>query len=106
MTRLVSYSVEDVLSGGLVAEHNPKPILIGARTESVDRFIGENIIFLQPTRIISRKRIETSFNLLLKMFEEEEMVHEVQENFTHENDTVNYRTYCQRPLWLLQKISK
>mgnify|MGYP001824148679 CR=1 FL=1 len=73
--RLVSYSVEDVLSGGLVAEHNPKPILIGARTESVNRFIGENIIFLQPTRIISRKRIETSFNLLLKMFEEKEMVH-------------------------------
>ena len=32
MTRLVSYSVEDVLSGGLVAENNPKPILIGART--------------------------------------------------------------------------
>ncbi len=72
--RLISYSVGDVLSGGLVAEHNPRPILIGARTESVDRFIGENIIFLQPTRIISRKRIETSFNLLLKMFEEESMV--------------------------------
>jgi len=72
--KLVSYSVEDVLSGGLVAEHNPRPILIGARTRTVDRFIGENIIFLQPTRIISRKRIETSFNLLLKIFEEEEMV--------------------------------
>lgn len=72
--KLVSYSVEDVLSGGLVAEQNPRPILIGARTEPVDRFIGENIIFLQPTRIISRKRIETSFNLLLKIFEEEEMV--------------------------------
>ncbi len=72
--RLISYSVEDVLSGGLVAEHNPRPILIGAKTGAVDRFIGENIILLQPTRIISRKRIETSFNLLLKMFEEEEMM--------------------------------
>ncbi|MCK5136845.1 MAG: phosphodiester glycosidase family protein [Bacteroidales bacterium] len=72
--QMVSFSVEDVLSGGLVAENNPRPILIGARTGSVDRFIGENIIFLQPTRIISRKRIETSFSLLIKMFEHEEMV--------------------------------
>ncbi len=72
--RLVSYSVEDVLSGGLVAENNPRPILIGDGTRPVERFIGENIILLQPTRIISRKRIETSFNLLLKMFEEEEII--------------------------------
>ena len=72
--KLVSYSVDDVLSGGLVAEGNPKPILIGARTGPVDRFIAENIILLQPTRIISRKRIETSFNLLMQMFQEEEML--------------------------------
>jgi len=72
--QIVSYSVEDVLARGLVAEKNPKPILIGARTASVERFIGENILLLQPTRIISRKRIETSFNLLLKMFQEEEMI--------------------------------
>jgi hypothetical protein len=71
--KLIAYSVQDVLERGLVAEHNPKPILIGDRTGGVDKFIGENIILLQPTRIISRKRIETSFNLLLKMFEEEEM---------------------------------
>jgi hypothetical protein len=71
--KLISYAVEDVLSGGLVAEHNPRPILIGARTGPVDRFIAENIILLQPTRIISRKRIETSFNLLAKMFEQKEM---------------------------------
>lgn len=71
--KLVSYSVDDVLSRGLVAEHNPRPILIGSRTGGVDRFIAENIILLQPTRIISRKRIETSFNLLVKMFEHPEM---------------------------------
>lgn len=71
--RLIAYSVQDVLERGLVAEHNPKPILIGDKTGGVEKFIGENIILLQPTRIISRKRIETSFNLLLKMFEEEEM---------------------------------
>jgi len=71
--QLIAYSVPDVLERGLVAENNPKPILIGSKTSGVDRFIGENIILLQPTRIISRKRIETSFNLLLKIFEEEEI---------------------------------
>jgi glycosyltransferase involved in cell wall biosynthesis len=71
--QLISYSVEDVLKGNLVEELNQRPILIGARTAPVMHFIGENIIFLQPTRIISRKRIETSFKLLLRMFEEEEM---------------------------------
>lgn len=72
--KMVSYSVDDVLSGGLVTESNPRPILIGASTAPVDRFIAENIILLQPTRIISRKRIETSFNLLLKIFEQPEMI--------------------------------
>lgn len=72
--KLVSYSAEDVLKRGLVGENNPRPILVGARTVAVNRFISENIILLQPTRIISRKRIETSFNLLLKMFQEKEMV--------------------------------
>lgn len=72
--RLISYTVDDVLSGKLVEEHNPKPVVIGARTGDVDQFIRENIILLQPTRIIARKRIETSFNLLRSMFEEEEMV--------------------------------
>ena len=73
-TKLVSYSAEDVLKGQLVGEKDPRPLLIGARTMAVNRFISENIILLQPTRIISRKRIEASFNLLLKMFQEEEMI--------------------------------
>jgi len=72
--QLKSYSVEDVLTQELVTEKNPRPVLIGENTTRVDRFIKENIILLQPTRIISRKRIETSFNLLLKMFQEEEMI--------------------------------
>ncbi len=71
--KLVSYSVDDVLSGALVREKDPGPILVGNQTAAVDRFIAENIILLQPTRIISRKRIETSFNLLVKMFEQPEM---------------------------------
>ena len=72
--QLKSYSVEDVLEQELVIEKNPRPVLIGEKTTRVDGFIKENIILLQPTRIISRKRIETSFNLLLLMFQEEEMI--------------------------------
>ena len=72
--KLLCYSVKDLLGKELVSEKDPRPILVGENTSRVDRFIKENIILLQPTRIISRKRIETSFNLLLKMFQEEEMI--------------------------------
>lgn len=71
--RLVSYSVDDVESGELVSEANPKPILIGNKTGPIEKFIAENIIFLQPTRIISRKRIELGFSLLLKILENQDI---------------------------------
>jgi len=72
--QLLSYSTRDVLKMKLVEKDVPKPVLIGADTKAVNRFIVENIILLQPTRIISRKRIETSFDLLHKMLQEEEML--------------------------------
>jgi len=71
--QLICYSVEDVEKSGLVAEVNPGPILIGNKTGAVRKFSTENIIFLQPTRIISRKRIESGFSLLKKLFESREM---------------------------------
>jgi glycosyltransferase involved in cell wall biosynthesis len=71
--QLISYSVEDVLNGELVSEKESRPVLIGYKTAPVKKFISENIIFLQPTRIISRKRIELGFTLLLRMFENEVM---------------------------------
>jgi len=70
---LISYSVEDVENNELVSEKNPKPILIGNKTRSVEKFIAENIIFLQPTRIISRKRIELGFALLRRLTENQEI---------------------------------
>ncbi len=67
---LVAYSVNDVIMRGLVSEKNPRPILIGHnKTRVVEDFLTENIVFLQPTRIIVRKRIETGFRLIHKMFE-------------------------------------
>ncbi|MCD6202040.1 MAG: phosphodiester glycosidase family protein [Bacteroidales bacterium] len=70
---LISYSVKDVINRGLVKEGNAKPLLIGhSKTRIVKDFLAENIIFLQPTRIIARKRIETGFRLIHKLFEKKE----------------------------------
>lgn len=70
---LISYSSEDVIKNSLVDESNPKPILIGARkTKPLNHFLNENIIFLQPTRIIERKRIELGFYLINKLFNDKE----------------------------------
>ena len=70
---LISYSACDVIERDLVSEDNPKPILIGARkTKQLTKFLNENIVFLQPTRIISRKRIEVGFDLVEKLFSEED----------------------------------
>jgi len=69
---LISYSVKDVIDSNLVSQENPRPILIGARkTKALGKFLTENIVFLQPTRIISRKRIETGFELVEQLFEDE-----------------------------------
>ncbi|MFC2152887.1 phosphodiester glycosidase family protein, partial [Bacteroidota bacterium] len=70
---LISYSTKDVIDSDLVSSDNPRPILIGAKnTKSLENFLNENIVFLQPTRIISRKRIEIGFELVEKLFYEEE----------------------------------
>ena len=69
---LISYSAKDVMNSELVSPENPRPILIGARkTKPLKKFLNENIIFLQPTRIISRKRIEIGFDLIKRLFSEE-----------------------------------
>ncbi len=65
---LISYSVSDVIKNNLVDSKDPRPILIGAKTRPVEKFLAENIIFLQPTRIIGRKRIELGFKLIKRLF--------------------------------------
>jgi len=66
---LIGYSVKDVIQNNLVDQKNARPILIGSKTKVIEKFSFENIVFLQPTRIISRKRIEVSFRLVKKLFE-------------------------------------
>ena len=72
--RLVAYSVDGVIESELVDMDNPHPILIGHETKVFKNFIDENIILLQPTRIVSRKRIEVGFRLIKKLFLDEKFL--------------------------------
>ena len=45
-----------------------EPVLIGAQDNTKIEFANNNIIFLQPTRIMARKRIEVGFRLIQKLF--------------------------------------
>ncbi|MBA7575904.1 hypothetical protein ES708_17740 [subsurface metagenome] len=76
---LISYSVKDVIENRLVIKSNPRPILIGNKTKAEVNFLAENIIFLQPTRIIARKRIETGFQLINKMLKNKEIIEKFKE---------------------------
>ncbi|MBD0778919.1 phosphodiester glycosidase family protein [Maribacter sp. ANRC-HE7] len=50
------------------SERSLKPILLGyKRIEQFD-FVNNNIVFLQPTRVISRKSIELNFKLIKRLF--------------------------------------
>lgn len=77
---LVSYSAKDVLEYKLVNRKNPEPIYIGYKTKAMHKFLSENIIFLQPTRVISRKRIEVSFELIRKMLEVKSLQSKIRES--------------------------
>ncbi len=77
---LISYSVKDVLDYKLVNKKNPEPIYIGYKTKAMHKFLSENIIFLQPTRVVSRKRIELNFELIRKMFEVKSLQTKVRES--------------------------
>ncbi len=69
---LIGYSAEDVIKNHLVDEHNTRPILVGNKTRKISKFLNENIILLQPTRIIGRKRIELGFKLIKQLFKNPE----------------------------------
>ncbi|MFC2111842.1 phosphodiester glycosidase family protein [Bacteroidota bacterium] len=77
---LIGYSVKDVIQNKLVDQYNPKPILIGSKTRAVEKFSSENIVFLQPTRIIARKRIEVSFRLIKRVFRDPVFIDHLEKN--------------------------
>lgn len=50
------------------SERSLKPILLGHKTIRKFDFVNNNIVFLQPTRVISRKSIELNFKLIKRLF--------------------------------------
>ncbi len=48
------------------------PILLGYKTIRSFDFVNNNIVFLQPTRVVSRKSIELNFKLVEKLFANDE----------------------------------
>lgn len=73
---LIAYGAGDVIKNCLVNEENPEPILLklGGQTAPLQHFTDENIIFLQPTRIVSRKRIGAGFQLIKRLFANKDLV--------------------------------
>jgi glycosyltransferase involved in cell wall biosynthesis len=50
------------------SERSLKPILFGYKNVHNFDFVNNNIVFLQPTRVISRKSIELNFKLIKRLF--------------------------------------
>ncbi len=56
----------------ITSERSLTPILLGLKTIKSFDFVNNNIIFLQPTRVVSRKSIELNFKLVKKLFANDE----------------------------------
>ncbi len=57
-----------------------KPILLGYKTLKKFDFVNNNIVFLQPTRVISRKSIELNFKLVRQLFSNEDFSKKFRDN--------------------------
>lgn len=79
---LIAYSVKDVIQNKLVDQENPEPILLklNGKTAPINKFSDENILFLQPTRIIGRKRIGVGFQLVKRLFSNKQMVQQFKDS--------------------------
>ena len=62
------------------SERSLQPILFGNQTVNDFDFVNNNIVFLQPTRVISRKSIELNFKLLQKLFQNEGFIQKFIDN--------------------------
>ena len=74
------HNPSDVISCNLVPIESPEPILIGTPRIASHDFLSAHIIFLHPTRVITRKRIETDFLLVRKLFEHETFTNKFEDN--------------------------
>ncbi len=76
---LTSHNIEDIIKDSHIETGEQSPILIGNKTQTQNIFLEENIIFLQPTRIVHRKNIEVGFKLINKLFNYSEFVLKLRE---------------------------
>lgn len=73
-------SVSEFLRHNINAIADLTPVLLGHKNKDHIDFDKDNIIFLQPTRIIQRKKIEVDFTLINLLFNDEEFVEYFEKN--------------------------
>ncbi len=72
--RLGANSVDSILRKDPLATDRPRPLLLAARERRSVDFVHDNMILLQPTRIIKRKKIETNFRVIFRLFSDAEFL--------------------------------
>jgi hypothetical protein len=72
--RLGAHSVAAVLRQNPLAADRPRPLLLASREMRNVDFVHDNVILLQPTRIIRRKRIETNLRVISRLFSDAEFL--------------------------------
>ncbi|MBN4066118.1 glycosyltransferase, partial [Candidatus Amoebophilus asiaticus] len=70
--RLKVHTVKTLIKTQPVNEIDSYPLLIGNKQLNSFDFVNNNIVFLQPTRIMPRKTIDIGFKLVEKLFEKDE----------------------------------
>ncbi len=78
--RLALYTPDQVLKGKVFNIQKQQPLLIGASKNLKPNLSNNNLVFLQPTRILERKQIETSFYLLQSMFHHPDFIPKFENN--------------------------
>jgi len=69
---LQATSVEKVISKNLLAPETRRPILIAANQQAQVHLPVNNMVLLQPTRILERKQIHFNFNLIANLLTDED----------------------------------
>jgi len=80
--QLHAYAVDDFIEKQIINpyELDFDPFVIGRRWTEDFNFVNNNIILLQPTRIVKRKRIEFNFKIMEKLFHHKEFTNKFDEN--------------------------
>ena len=78
--KIIVHYTKDIIDEELITKEIVKPMLLGYEKQEDFDFIHNNIILLQPTRVMFRKRIEIGFDLIKKLFENKEFSSKIQQN--------------------------